>query len=262
MLNIIKKKPIINSLRHKFSLNKSLLSKTNILSKKTINGCSYSYGRCFFSGRITSWHKGGGTKPLYRKIEFSTNQTTSIIVSICYDPLRSALINLNFDFEKKRFFRTLATHKVFVGALIVCASVLSFLRLGCRTFLSKIPGGILIHSLNVSYKQTTKYIKSAGTFGQLLQFSFNKGKVKLPSNKIVSVSSDSIATLGKVSNTKHFLTTGGKAGNSRNLGRRPIVRGIAMNPVDHPHGGRSNGGRPSVTPWGLPTKSKFKLKKK
>jgi large subunit ribosomal protein L2 len=136
------------------------------------------------------------------------------------------------------------------------------IKLGYRTQLQNIPTGSIIHNIGHEFSSSTMYVKSAGTFGQLIQSDLKSSRIKLPSNKIIKVSVNSYASLGSVSNEKQNLICLGKAGRNRNLGRRPIVRGIAMNPVDHPHGGRTNGGRPSVTPWGLPTKGKFYLKKR
>ena len=104
-------------------------------------------------------------------------------------------------------------------------------------------------------------IRSAGSFGQLIQKETFCNKIKLPSGKIISIPSSSTAVLGTVSNSNHSLCIKGKAGYNRLNGKRPSVRGIAMNPVDHPHGGRTNGGIPSVTPWGLPTKGQKTRKK-
>jgi len=99
-------------------------------------------------------------------------------------------------------------------------------------------------------------------FCQILQKSFTSIKVRLPSSKIIEVSPNTYGTVGILSNLQHNLVYLGKAGRNRLKGKRPTVRGVAMNPVDHPHGGRTNGGRPSVTPWGIPTKGKPTVKKK
>jgi len=122
--------------------------------------------------------------------------------------------------------------------------------------------GTIINNISFGAYTKSKFVRSAGTYAQLIQINKKVAKIKLSSNKIITIPSNSYATIGMVSNEKHNLICLGKAGRKRNLNRRPIVRGIAMNPVDHPHGGRTNGGKPSVTPWGLPTKSKFYLKKK
>jgi large subunit ribosomal protein L2 len=128
--------------------------------------------------------------------------------------------------------------------------------------LQNIPAGSIIHSLSFNKKLNSIYIKSAGTFGQLIQKNNFFCKIKLPSSKIIEVSNSAFATIGIVSNSQHSNVVLGKAGRNRNKGIRPSVRGIAMNPVDHPHGGRTNGGRPSVTPWGKPTRGKPTSKKK
>jgi large subunit ribosomal protein L2 len=122
--------------------------------------------------------------------------------------------------------------------------------------MSQIPAGSIIHSISLDYKKESSLVRSAGTFCQIVQKSLNQIKIKLPSGSVISCPSTSFATLGSVSNFQHNLTLIGKAGKNRLLGKRPSVRGIAMNPVDHPHGGRTNGGMPSVTPWGIPTKGK------
>jgi len=134
------------------------------------------------------------------------------------------------------------------------------LRLGFRTLLKNIPTGTIINCLSLQKDKKVKYIRSAGTFGQIIQKNILSCHIKLPSNQIIIVSANSYATIGVISNLKNNLVVLGKAGRNRLMGHRPSVRGIAMNPVDHPHGGRTNGGRPSVTPWGIPTKGKPTVK--
>jgi large subunit ribosomal protein L2 len=201
-------------------------------------------------------------KQLFRNIDFSNSKTTSVVVAICYDPARTSFISINFDLIKREFFHTLATKANFPGSILMSDHSLNDLRLGYRTNIKNIAPGSLVHCISQNEKQIGVYAKSAGSFGQILQTTKEYAKIKLPSNKIVSVSVNSFATLGIVSNEKHNLVYIGKAGINRHKGIRPSVRGIAMNPVDHPHGGRTNGGKPSVTPWGLPTKGKFYLRKK
>jgi large subunit ribosomal protein L2 len=159
------------------------------------------------------------------------------------------------------FFFTLATENVPVGSLLYCSNQNLELRLGCRLNLERIPGGAVVHSLSLKECKKSHYILAAGTSGQIIQKGKGKGLLKLPSGKIISIFFNSFMTLGSVSNSKHSSIVIGKAGRNRLLGKRPCTRGIAMNPVDHPHGGRTNGGRPSVTPWGLPTKGKPTAKK-
>jgi large subunit ribosomal protein L2 len=186
----------------------------------------------------------------------------SIVLGISYDPNRTNFASLSFDIERKKFFYSNALSKITSGSLRQIKENIAEIKLGYRSNLLKIPAGNLINNLCIPFNKKSTYIKAAGTFGQLIQVSKNVSRVKLPSGKILTINSKSFATLGTNSNEKHDLVNLGKAGRNRNKGRRPIVRGIAMNPVDHPHGGRTNGGKPSVTPWGLPTKSKFYLKPK
>ena len=260
-MQLIKLKPTTNGTRHQLNIKKNLLSKSNRILKSFVKGKKAQKGRSSNTGHITVRHKGGGCKNLYRNLNFNNNFLVSIVISITYDPNRSSFISLNYNFITKSFFYSLATHLVYVGALIICDSHDLDLRLGYRTLLKNIPTGSIIHSLSLNKKSTSNYIRSAGSFGQLIQKNINFCKIKLPSNNIIEVKNSTFATLGLVSNLKHNLIVLGKAGRNRLKGKRPSVRGIAMNPVDHPHGGRTNGGRPSVTPWGIPTKGKPTVKK-
>ena len=135
----------------------------------------------------------------------------------------------------------------------------TYQKIGSKSTLNNIYTGAIINS--VFSKNKSIYAKSAGTYCQVVQKYKNFVKLRLPSGKIIEASLNSIATLGSVSNKNHFLCILGKAGKNRHKSKRPVVRGVAMNPVDHPHGGRTNGGRPSVSPWGkltkgVPTKKK------
>lgn len=262
-MKLIKLNPITNGTRHQLNIKKNLLSKTNKLLKTLTVGVKNFSGRSSLNGKISIWHKGSGCKANFRKINFTNSFFKSIVICIMYDPKRNSFISLNFDLKNNYFFQTLSTHFVYPGSLLICTSFLSEFNLGSRTKLQNIPTGSLVHSLtNPLIFNKVCFARSAGTFCQILQKSFNRIKVRLPSGKIINLLPSAYATIGVVSNLQHNLICLGKAGRNRLLGKRPIVRGIAMNPVDHPHGGRTNGGRPSVTPWGIPTKGKPTVNKK
>jgi len=263
IMKLVKLKPITNGTRHQLNIKKSLLSKTNKLLKNSISGLKKFAGRTSLNGRISVWHKGGGCKSNFRKINFSSLPFESIVVCIMYDPKRNSFISLNFDLKGLKFFQTLSTNFVYPGSLVSCSRTLSDLSLGNRTSLKNIPAGSLVHSLtNSMNSDKVCFARSAGTFCQIIQKSNDGIKVRLPSGKIIDLSPEVFATVGILSNLQHNLVCLGKAGRNRMKGKRPTVRGIAMNPVDHPHGGRTNGGRPSVTPWGIPTKGKPTVKNK
>lgn len=255
-------KPITNGLRHQVKLEKAALIKNTRVFKNLIKNYKEKNGRSSINGRITSWHKGGGTKKLYRILDFENKPKKAIVIGINYDPNRSAFVSTNFNLKTKTFYNDLATNKVCPGSLIITNYRLSELKLGFRTQLENLPIGTIINSISQGENSKAKYVKSAGASAQLIQIGTKTAQLKLPSNTIIKLPINSFANLGVISNTQHNLICLGKAGTNRHLNRRPITRGIAMNPVDHPHGGRTNGGRPSVTPWGLPTKSKFYLKKR
>jgi len=259
-MQIFKSKPYNPSVRHHINIKKSLLSKTNKLFKQTIKGLKRFSGRSSSTGRITVRHIGGGAKRRFREIVFSNDERTSIVVAVMHDPFRNSFVSLNFDLEQKIFFRTLATKGVGPGIVQKCSGENFELKLGNRTMLKNIPTGSILHSL--SSNSHIKFARSAGLFFQIIQKTQTTCKIRLPSGFIKEISSSEFGTLGVVSNFQHNQISIGKAGRNRWLGIRPTVRGIAMNPVDHPHGGRTNGGRPSVTPWGIPTKGKPTVLKK
>jgi large subunit ribosomal protein L2 len=253
-------KPYTSGIRHYLSIKKKLLSKVNNFVKQSIIGFRRFNGRSSNTGRITVRHLGGGCKKKFRLLDFSDSNKFGVVVSVMYDPFRSSFISLNFDVVKSTFFRTLATNGVGPGSLQMCNLKSVDLKLGNRTCLKNVPTGAVMHSL--SLKSYIKCVRSAGLFFQIIQKNQNICKIRLPSGLIKDVSDTSFGTIGVVSNSQHNSISLGKAGRNRCLGVRPTVRGVAMNPVDHQHGGRTNGVRPSVTPWGIPTKGKPTVIKK
>jgi large subunit ribosomal protein L2 len=178
-----------------------------------------------------------------------------------YDAFRNAFVNLNFELTKLFFFKVIGTAFVGSGTLTSYTPTLKELRLGNRFTLESLPAGALIHSVSIK-DSIIKFIRAAGTAAIVMQRVEGGCKIKLPSGQIIVLPLHSSAVLGVVSNSEHSRVVLGKAGRNRLLGIRPSVRGIAMNPVDHPHGGRTNGGRPSCTPWGIPTKGYPTVSKK
>jgi large subunit ribosomal protein L2 len=208
-------------------------------------------------GRITSRHIGGGHKQKYRIIDFRRSKLDipAKVVSIEYDPNRSARIALlcYADGEKNYI---LAPLDLKVGATVI-AGTGADIKPGNAMPLKAIPLGTIIHNVELKIGKGAQLARSAGTFAQLMAKDGKYAQVKLPSGEVRLVLQDCIATIGQVGNIDHENVSIGKAGRSRWLGRRPKVRGVAMNPVDHPHGGgegRTSGGRHPVTPWGIPTK--------
>jgi large subunit ribosomal protein L2 len=261
-MKLFKIKPTTNGLRHQIKIDKASLIKNTRVFKSLLTNFKEKNGRSPSTGHITSWHKGGGNKKLYRIIDIENKPKKAIVIGINYDPNRSAFISTNFNLKTKKFYNDLAINKVCTGSLIMTNNLLSELKLGFRTQLSNLPIGTILNNISQGDNGKAKYVKSAGVSAQLIQIGQKTAQIKLPSNTMIKLPIKSFANLGVISNTKHNLICLGKAGRNRHLNRRPITRGIAMNPVDHPHGGRTNGGRPSVTPWGLPTKSKFYLKRR
>ncbi|MFA7404188.1 MAG: 50S ribosomal protein L2 [Pelobacteraceae bacterium] len=209
------------------------------------------------NGRITSRHQGGGHKQKYRIIDFRRDKRSipATVASIEYDPNRSARIALlNYVDGEKRYI--LAPLDLKVGDVVISGPEAD-IKPGNSLPLRAIPLGTVIHNIELKIGKGAQLARSAGTFAQLMSKEGKYSQVKLPSGEVRLVLQDCYATIGQVGNTDHENINIGKAGRSRWLGRRPKVRGVAMNPVDHPHGGgegRTSGGRHPVTPWGIPTK--------
>ena len=208
-------------------------------------------------GRVTCRHRGGGHKRRFRLIDFKRDKYTipATVASIEYDPNRSARIALlHYKDGEKRYI--LAPLALGVGDVVSSGDNVE-IKPGNALPLRNIPVGTVIHNVELKPKKGAQLIRSAGSFGQLMAKEGKYAQVKFPSNEVRMVLLDCYATIGQVSNIDHENRTLGKAGKTRWLGRRPKVRGVAMNPVDHPLGGgegRSSGGRHPVTPWGVPTR--------
>lgn len=261
---MIKKKikPITSSQRQTILLNKKNLN-IKFKNKKLIKGFKKVNGRNN-SGKITIQHRGGGHKRLYRLISFNREKNIKgYIINILYDPNRSANIAyIKNNFEK---FFILAAEGLLKGQYIE-SSINAELNIGNALPLKRIPIGSLIHNISLNPKTKGKLIRSAGTFAQLIQIINNKyAKIRLSSGELKIILLKCFVTLGIVSNINYKLIKKGKAGRSKWLNKRPIVRGVAKNPIDHPHGGgegKTSGGRPSVTPKGIITKGLFTRNKK
>ena len=208
-------------------------------------------------GRITSWHRGGGHKRHYRVIDFKRDKTgiPAKVATIEYDPNRSVRIALlHYADGEKRYI--LAPLNLQVGTTVISGPDAD-IRPGNTLPMTNIPLGTLIHNIELQPGKGGQIVRSAGTFAQLMAKEAPYALVKLPSGEVRMILINCKATIGQLGNTDHENITLGKAGRKRWLGRRPTVRGVAMNPVDHPMGGgegRSSGGRHPCTPWGKPTK--------
>ncbi len=255
---MLKKAGVTNGLRHQLNQEKNLLSKSSRPQKILLKGSKSSQaGRS--CGRITVRHKGAGVKKLFRDLTFPFSNNFSILLSIFYDARRGAFLSFCYNFLTLKFFNCLSTVNTFPGSFIFLHNTFPELKLGMLLQLSEIPSGSLIHSIYNNKKNT--YVKSAGVFGIFVQKTSLVGAVKLPSGIIKDFPISSFCVLGLVANPSRNLEVLGKAGRSRLRGIRPSVRGVAMNPVDHPHGGQTSGGVCSMTPWGIPTKGKPTKKK-
>ena len=217
-------------------------------------------------GRITVRRRGGGHKRRYRIIDFKRDKfgVPGKVATVEYDPNRSANIALiHYVDGEKRYI--LHPRNLNVGDTII-ASDEADIKPGNSMRLTAVPLGTWIHNIELSIGRGGQMCRSAGTYAQLMAKDGAYVLLRLPSGELRKVHRECRATIGQVGNIKHENQVIGKAGKSRWLGRRPKVRGSAMNPVDHPHGGgegRTAGGRHPVTPWGKPTKGyKTRAKKK
>ncbi len=245
----------------------SILSFADLTAKKPLKaltkGSSEKAGRGA-SGRISVRRRGGGHKKKYRKIDFARNKhgIPGKVVSIEYDPNRSANIALVVYVDgEKRYI--IAPKKLSVG-MTVMSGPKAPLEIGNALPLDLIPLGMTVHNIELTFGRGGQLARSAGAKATIVAKEGDYVTLRLPSGEMRMVFKKCMATIGEVGNDDHMNTSLGKAGRSRWLGKRPKVRGVAMNPHDHPHGGgegKTSGGRHPVTPWGVPTKG-YKTRKK
>jgi large subunit ribosomal protein L2 len=209
------------------------------------------------SGDITSWHRGGGHKRKLRAVDFKRDKVgvPATVASIEYDPNRSAHIALlSYADGEKRYI--LQPSGLKVGQKIVSGPDADIL-VGNALPLRNIPPGTTVHNIELKPGKGAQMVRSAGGAAQLVAKEGDWALIKLPSGETRKVAVDCMATVGQVGNLDHENVSIGKAGRNRWFGKKPVNRGVAMNPVDHPHGGgegKTSGGRHPVTPWGQPTR--------
>lgn len=252
------------STRHKSVIDFSFLTKKKP-EKKLTKGVHRVKGRNN-QGRITTRHKGGGHKRLYRKIDFKRNKFDIVgeVMSIEYDPNRNANISLiHYKDGDKRYI--LHPEDLKVGESIISSKRLAPIKTGNTLPLSQIPLGTSVHNIELYPQKGGQIARAAGTRGKILAQEKNFVIIRLSSKEIRLFHSECLATIGKLGNSNAYNVKLGKAGRNRWLGIRPSVRGSAMNPVDHPHGGgegRCPIGKPGpLTPWGKPALG-FKTRKR
>lgn len=257
-MNLKRYKPTTPSLRHRVIVSRAGLTKSKPIKKLTTT-LNNSGGRNN-QGRITSYHKGGGVKKKYRLIDFKRSiiDIPAKVTRLEYDPNRSAFIALVCYINGSLSY-ILAPDGLKEGDVVISSSTAE-IKVGNATPLSNIPLGTLVHNIELKPNGGGQLARAAGTYARLIKKNpEGYATLKLSSGEQRQVSLNSFATIGRVSNLENKNISKGKAGANRWLNRRPVVRGVAMNPVDHPHGGgegKTSGGRVSVTPWGKPTKGK------
>ncbi len=226
--------------------------------KHLVQGLTKSGGRGG-GGRIAVRFRGGGAKRLYRMIDFKRRKwdVPAVVERLEYDPNRSAFIAL-IQYEDGEQSYILAPQRLKAGDQVIASEKVD-VKPGNASPLRSLPVGAIIHNIELKPEKGGQMARSAGTYAQLVGRDGGYAQIRLGSGELRMVPDSCMATVGAVSNPDHMNESLGKAGRVRHMGRRPHVRGVAMNPVDHPHGGgegRTSGGRHPVTPWGKPTKGR------
>ncbi len=261
-MGIVKKKPTTPSQR--WTTVSSFEEITAKTPHKPLTRALRKKGGRNSSGRVTVRHRGGGHRRRLRIIDFKRDKRDiqAQVITIEYDPNRSARIALvEYQDKEKRYI--VAPVGLVVGSTIIAGETAD-IRIGNALPLRNIPHGTQIHNIELTKGKGAQAVRSAGASAQIMAKEGKYAHVKMPSSEIRLIDQDCYATIGQIGNVDHENISLGKAGRSRWLGRRPKVRGVAMNPVDHPHGGgegKSSGGRHPSTPWGKPTKG-YKTRKK
>ncbi len=261
-MGIKKFRPTTPSLRKMAILNSDTLTKGAKVEKSLLAPKKRTAGRNVY-GRITVRRRGGGAKQQYRIIDFKRNKLDipARVDSIQYDPNRTANIALLvYRDGEKRYI--LAPTGLKAGDTVI-ASETADIKVGNSKKLENIPVGTLVHNVEMNPGAGGQLARSAGAYAQLMAKEGGEALLRLPSGELRKVKLGCRATIGQIGNIEREQINWGKAGKTRHLGRRPKVRGVVMNPVDHPHGGgegRTSGGRHPVSPWGMPTKG-YKTRK-
>lgn len=216
------------------------------------------------NGRITVRHRGGGHKRFYRIIDFKRNKIDipGVVETIEYDPNRTSTIALIKYIDGERRY-IIATANMKVGMKILTGEKCEPVEGNCIP-LKNVPQGTMIHNIEMKEGKGGQLVRTAGAYAEVVAKEGNMVQIKLPSSEVRNFRNTCYATIGQVGNGEHMNIVGGSAGRSRWLGRRPHVRGVAMNPVDHPMGGgegKTSGGGHPVSPWGQKAKG-FKTRKK
>jgi len=232
--------------------------------KSLVEGLTKSGGRGG-NGRVAVRFRGGGAKRLYRVVDFKRRKfdVPATVERLEYDPNRSAFIAL-IKYEDGELSYILAPQRLKAGDTVIAAEKAD-VKPGNAMPLRGMPIGTIIHNVEMKPMKGGQIARSAGGYAQLVGRDAGYAQIRLNSGELRMVMDTCIATVGAVSNPDHMNENLGKAGRSRHKGRRPHVRGVAMNPIDHPHGGgegRTSGGRHPVTPWGQPTKGRKTRKNK
>lgn len=261
----ISKRPITPAQRFLVGVRSDALSKERPV--KSLTESKKRTGGRNNNGRITSRRRGGGHKKLYRKIDFRRDKVdiSAEVIRIEYDPNRSANIAL-LKFEDDELRYILAPNRLKVGDKVVNATESADYKPGNSMPLRNIPPAMRVHNIELKPSTKAQLVRSAGGAATLVSIEKGKATLRMPSGEIRMVNAACRATIGEVGNSEHGNRQLGKAGRSRWKGRRPRVRGVAMNPVDHPMGGgegRTSGGGHPVSPWGqlskgFPTRKKNK----
>lgn len=250
-------KPITPGTRQLVLVDKSELWKgkpeKSLIAKQSERG-----GRNNF-GRITVWNRGGGHKKRYRIIDFRRQKfdVEATVERLEYDPNRSAFIAL-IKYADGELSYIIAPQKLSAGDKIIAGDKVD-IKTGNAMPLRSIPIGTIIHNIEMKPGKGAQVARSAGTYAQYIGRDGPNAQIRLSSGELRLINADCMATIGAVSNPDQKNISIGKAGRNRWLGKRPVVRGVAMNPIDHPHGGgegKTSGGRHPCTPWGKKTKGK------
>jgi len=256
-------KPVTPSTRHLVLVDHSELHKGKPVKRLTV-GLTGKGGRNNF-GRITARRRGGGHKRKYRLVDFKRRKydVSAVVDRIEYDPNRTAFIALITYADGEQSY-ILAPQRLAAGDSVISGEGVD-IKPGNAMPMNAIPIGTIVHNIEMKPGKGGQIARSAGTYAQIVGRDAGYIQLKLTSGEVRMVRGECMATIGAVSNSDQSNIKIGKAGRKRWLGKRPAVRGVAMNPVDHPHGGgegRTSGGRHPVSPWGKPTKGKRTRKKK